>query len=67
MAVGVGIGEKTPLKHFVSRSFNSWDEVARGECDLLDVLEVVSRVSIESESADRLEGVIGMGPDLGNV
>jgi len=67
MSVGVRVGEKTSLKHSVSRGFNSWDQMSRAESRLLNFSEVVFWVLVQNHFPEGDQWIIAMWPHLGHV
>jgi hypothetical protein len=67
MSVGVWVVEESALEHLVVGWLNSWHQVRWGEGDLLGFGMVVLWVTVESDSADLLEWVVTVWPDLGDV
>ena len=60
-------GIRINLKHLVRTGFDARNEVGRAEGRLLDLGEVVARVSIENEFSDLPERELFLGPDFGQV
>lgn len=67
VSVGIDVREQSSLEHSVSRGLDSGDHVSGSEGDLLDLGEVVVGVSVEDHLSDGDEGVLRVGPDLGDV
>jgi hypothetical protein len=67
VSVGISIGEKSSLEHFVGRSFNTGDHMNGGEGGLFDFSEVVIGVSVKNHLTDFNQGIITMRPDLGDI
>jgi len=69
---GVAIGGRredrhTNLEHLIRRGLNARHHVGRGKSQLLHFSEVVGRVAVEDHAAYFLQGVVLVGPDLGQV
>ena len=60
-------GIRINLKHLVRTGFDARNEVGRAEGRLLDLGEVVARVSVENEFSDLPERELFLGPDFGQV
>ena len=67
MPVGIGIGEKSSLKHFVKTGFHTGDEVSWGEGALLGFGKVVVNISVDDHSSNGDEGIVSMGYNLGDI
>jgi len=67
VSVGIRIGEESSLEHLISRGFNTWDHVRGREGGLFDISEVVLRISVQDHLTNFLQGIVTMGPDLGNI
>lgn len=67
VSVGIGVVDKTTLEHLVVGGFNTWDHVSWGESGLLSLSVETLRVLVENNSANFLERIVGMRPDLGDV
>jgi hypothetical protein len=67
VSVGVGVGEKTSLKHLVKRSLNSGNQVRGRESRLLSLSVEVLGVTVEDHSSNINERVVFLRPDFSNV
>ena len=67
IAMGVAVGEQTALEHLVRRETDTGHHVGRRESGLLDLGEVVVRVTVQLEEAHFDQRVVAVGPDLGQV
>jgi len=67
VTVCIRVREQTRLEHRVRGWFNARNSVRRGESGLLDLGEVVLRILVKDELANRLEWVIFVRPDLGQI
>ena len=67
VSVGVGVGEESALEHLVVGGFDPWHHVGGGEGRLLHLGEVVGGVLVQHHLAHGYQGVVTMGPHLGDV
>jgi hypothetical protein len=67
MAMSVGIRKEPRLEHLVIGGLDSWNKMTRRECDLLNLSEVILGIFIESESANSLQRVVRVRPDLSHI
>ncbi|MNZ65480.1 hypothetical protein D3C78_836760 [compost metagenome] len=67
IALGVTVGEESPLQHAIRREADTGHHVGRGEGRLLHVGEVVVRVLVKLQHADRDQRVVAVRPHLGEV
>lgn len=67
VSVGIRVREQTALEHLVQRGFHTRHQVRGREGSLLSFSEVVFGVSVQDQLTDGNQGVVTMGPDLGNV
>mmetsp|Transcript_30103 Transcript_30103/g.39640 ORF Transcript_30103/g.39640 Transcript_30103/m.39640 type:complete len:302 (+) Transcript_30103:593-1498(+) len=64
VAMGVCIGEQTPLEHFIWRRLNSRYHMGRCKCNLLHLCKVVFRVSVQHHAPNLNQREILVRPDL---
>lgn len=67
VTVGIGVGEETSLEHAVGRGLDTGDHVRGRESGLLDLGKVVVGVTVEDHLSDGDQGVVLLGPDLGDI
>jgi len=67
VTVGIGIVQETALQHLVHGWFNAWHQVGWSEGNLLSLSVVVSRVPVKGDCTNWDQGIITMGPDLGDI
>ncbi|MNY18587.1 hypothetical protein D3C86_1519760 [compost metagenome] len=67
IALGVTVGEESPLQHAIRREADTGHHVGRGEGRLLHVGEVVVRVLVKLQHADRDQRIVAVRPHLGEV
>jgi hypothetical protein len=67
VAVGIWVREKTRLKDRVGRWLNTWNQVGRGEGDLLDFSKVVLDILVKGEFSKWLQWDLLLWPDLGQI
>ena len=67
VAVGVWVAEEAGLQDRVGRGFDAGDHVGWGEGHLFDFGEVIFRVLVQCELAERAEGHFALGPDFGEI
>jgi hypothetical protein len=64
VSVGVSIAEQTALEHLVGGGLDSRDHVGGSKRDLLDLREVILRVTVEGHTTQLNERIVTVGPDL---
>src|SRR6266404_8382660 len=67
VSLGISIREQAALEHLVRREANSGNHIRRGEGGLLDLCEVVFRITIELHYANFDQWVVSLGPDFGQI
>src|ERR1700729_334878 len=67
IALGVAIGEQSPLEHLVRRKADTGYDVGGREGCLLHFREIVVRIAIELHCADLDQWILRLRPDLGNI
>jgi hypothetical protein len=67
VAVGVRVVQESSLKHLVHRGFDTGHQVGGRVSNLLSLSMVVGRVPVESNSTDGDQGVVFVGPGLGDI
>ena len=65
--VSVWIGEDSSLKDAIVREFDTWNNIAWREGNLLHLSKKVRRVSVENKLSHRDQGVVSVRPDLCDV
>lgn len=64
VAVRVSVREDATLQHLVGAGLDARHQVGRCEGDLLHLGEVISRVSVQHDAANRNQWELLVGPDL---
>jgi len=67
VAVSVCIGEQATLQHLIRRRLDTRHHVGGTESDLLHLSKVVLGVPVKHNLAHRDQGVLSLGPDLGEI
>lgn len=67
MTMGVWVREETGLEDGICRWLDTWDKMRGRERCLLDFREVVLRVFVQDQLANRAEREVLVGPHLGQV
>lgn len=67
VAVGVRVVQESSLEHLVHGGFDTGHQVGGGVSNLLSLSVVVGGVSVESDSTDGDQGVVFVGPGLGDI
>jgi len=67
MTVCIRVREQTRLEHRVCGRLDTRNGMRRRESSLFDLREVILRILVENEFPDRLEWIIFVRPDLGQI
>jgi len=67
VTLGIGVREETSLQHAIGRGLNTGNHVRRRESGLLNLGEVVVGVAVKDHLSDGDQGVVLLGPDLGDI
>lgn len=67
VSMGIGVVDEATLEHLAVGRLNTWDHMGGSESGLLGLGVEVLRVLVKDKSADLLERVVAMGPDLGQI
>jgi hypothetical protein len=65
--VSVGVGKQTGQQHLVRARTYPGHEAVRLEGRLLDFGLKVARIAVQSQPADLMQGIVTVGPDLGQI
>jgi hypothetical protein len=67
VSVGVGVREDSTLEHLVIGELNTWDDMGWGEGNLLNLGEVILRVSVKIEFSNRDQRIVAVRDYLGHI
>jgi len=67
VSVGIGIGEKSSLEHLIGGGLNAGNHMDGGEGRLFDFSEIVVGVSVQNHLTDFNQGIVTVGPNLGDI
>lgn len=67
VSVGIGVREESSLEHLVLGRLNTGDQMRGRESGLLNISEIVFGVSVEDHLSDVDQGIVLVGPDLGDI
>jgi len=65
--MGVSVGEKTTLQHFIGRWLDAWYNMGGRERGLFHILVVVVRVTVKNLLSYWDQGIITVGPDFCDI
>src|SRR5260221_3741910 len=67
VSLGISVREQAALEHLVRRETNPGNHIRLGEGSLLNLCEVVFRITIELHYPNFDQWVVSLGPDFGQI